>query len=210
MTISSTGFAGTVDYAEWAALAAHSGTQYGVVGKDAYAAAVGSGDRKVAVQPGLAAGQGILDVSDAVETLTGAPVAAGDRWDLLVLRRDWSLNTSTLVLVTGGPTASIPVREMTPGVKDDQPLWLVRFTAGQSAAQEFIDLRVWNGDGGLAARHLLVRSYLDRLGSRIWINGITWVLGFNATGDPTWVPDSVYVGTTAPPFAENLVWVKKP
>lgn len=210
MTISSTGFLGTVDYAEWAMLTSHMGAQYGVFGKDSFAVAAGSGDRAVRVQPGSAAGQGILDASDAAETLTGAPVASGNRWDLVALRRDWSVNTSTLVLIQGGSAASIPTRETTPGVKDDQPLALVRFSAGQAAAQEFIDLRVWNGDGGLAARHPMVRDYLDRIGTRIWINGVTWVIGFDATGQPTWVPDSVYVGTTAPPFAENLVWVKKP
>lgn len=210
MTISSTGFDGTVDYAEWATLTSHMGAQYGVVGKDSFAVAIGAGDRVLTVQPGTAAGQGILDASDAVESLTGAPVASGNRWDLVALRRAWGSSTSTLVLIQGGSTASLPARSTNPGVEDDQPLALVRFSAGQTAAQEIIDLRVWNGDGGLAARHLLVRDYLDRIGTRIWINGITWVIGFDSSGNPTWVPDSVYVGTTQPPFAENLVWVKKP
>jgi len=208
--ITSTGFDGTVDYAEWATLTSHMGAQYGVVGKDSFAVAVGVGDRVLSVQPGTAAGQGILDESDAVESLTGAPVASGNRWDLVALRRVWGSSTSTLVLIQGGSSVSVPTRSTNPGVQDDQPLALVRFSAGQTAAQEIIDLRVWNGDGGLAARHLLVRDYLDRIGTRIWINGITWVIGFDALGNPTWVPDSIYVGTTAPPFAENIVWAKKP
>lgn len=208
--ITSTGFEGTVDYAEWATLTSHMGAQYGVIEKDSFAVSAGSGDRVVNVQPGTAAGQGILDVSDAVTPLVGAPVASGNRWDLVALRRDWSTSTSTLVLIQGGSSASIPARSTTPGVEDDQPLALVRFAAGQTAVQEVIDLRVWHGDGGLAARHLLVRDYLNRIGTRIWIQGVTWVIGFDATGNVTWVPDSVYVGSTQPPYAEGLVWVKKP
>lgn len=208
--ITSTGYEGTVDYAEWARLTSHMGAQYGVVGKDSFAVAAGVGDRVLSVQPGSVAGQGILDVSDTVESLTGAPVASGNRWDLVVLRRDWGTMSSTLVLVQGGATASIPARSTNPGVQDDQPLALVRFSAGQTAAQEVIDLRVWHGDGGLAARHPLVRDYLDRIGSRIWINGITWVIGFDASGQPGWVPDSVYVGTQPPPVSENVLWAKKP
>ncbi|GAA3947797.1 hypothetical protein [Microbacterium soli] len=208
--ITSTGFEGTVDYAEWATLTSHMGAQYGVTGKDSFAVSAGSGDRVVSVQPGTAAGQGILDTSDAVESLTGAPVASGNRWDLVALRRDWSTSTSTLVLIQGGSSASIPARSTSPGVEDDQPIALVRFSAGQTGVQEVIDLRVWHGDGGLAARHPLVRDYLTRIGTRIWINGVTWVIGFDASGNQTWVPDSVYVGSTQPPVAENLVWVKKP
>ncbi|MGQ7313367.1 hypothetical protein ACUOFU_16800 [Microbacterium arabinogalactanolyticum] len=208
--ITSTGFEGTVDYAEWSQLTSHMGAQYGVVGKDSFAVAAGTGDRVLSVQPGTAAGQGILDESDAVESLVGAPVASGNRWDLVALRRQWGAKASTLVLIQGGSAASIPARSTTPGVEDDQPLALVRFSAGQTAAQEVIDLRVWHGDGGLAARHALVRDYLTRIGTRIWINGVTWVIGFDASGNQTWVPDSVYVGSTQPPYADNLVWVKKP
>ena len=138
--ITSTGFDGTVDYAEWAALTSHMGAQYGVVGKDSFAVSVGVGDRVLNVQPGLAAGQGILDESDAVENLTGAAVASGNRWDLVALRRAWGSSTSTLVLIQGGSAASLPARSTTPGVQDDQPLALVRFSAGQTAAQEIIDL----------------------------------------------------------------------
>lgn len=208
--ITSTGYEGTVDFAEWATLTSHMGAQYGVFGKDAFAVSAGPGDRQVRVAPGKSAGQGILDISDATETLVGAAVASGNRWDLVALRREWGPKTTTPVLIQGGSSPSIPTRQMIPGTSDDQPIALVRFAAGQTVLQEVIDLRVWHGDGGLAARHPLVRDYLDRIGTRIWINGVTWVIGFDATGNPLWVPDSVYVGTTAPPFAENLVWVKKP
>lgn len=208
--ITSKGYAGTIDYNDWARITSHMGAQYGVIEKDSFAVSPGTGDRVLNVQPGTAAGQGILDESDAVEQLVGSPVASGNRWDLVALRRAWGTNVTTLVLIQGGTAASIPARSTSPGVEDDQPIALVRFSAGQTAAQEVIDLRVWNGDGGLAARHPLVRDYLTRIGTRIWIQGVTWVIGFDATGNVAWVPDSVYVGTTAPPVSENLLWAKKP
>ncbi|NLP82582.1 hypothetical protein HF576_01850 [Microbacterium sp. CFH 90308] len=209
MAIISKGYEGTVNYADWAVLTSHLGAQYSVFGPDAYAVSFGSGDREVLVAPGRAAGQGILDDSDAPVSLVGATVGSGSRWDLIALRRDWTTSETIPVLVQGASTAAIPAgREDSPGSQDDQPLALVRFAAGQTAPQEVIDLRCWHGDGGMAAKSLLVRDYLTRIGTRVWVQGITWVLGFNALGLPTWVPDSVYVGATAPPYSENLLWAK--
>nr|WP_274635526.1 hypothetical protein [Microbacterium bovistercoris] len=214
MAITSKGYSGTVNYADWAQLASMLGAQYSVLGVGALAASAGTGDREVKVSAGSAAGQGILDTSDAVASLTGAAVASGSRWDLVALRRDWTANDnageSTLVLIQGSAAKAIPTREMGPGVKDDQPLWLVRFTAGQTAPQEFVDLRCWHGDGGLAAKNLMARDYLTRIGTRVWIQGITWVLGFNSSGLAAWVPDSVVVSSTQPPYVEGLGWIKAP
>jgi hypothetical protein len=210
MTILSKGYEGSVDYAEWALLTTHLGAQYSVFGASAFAASAGPADREVLFQPARAAGQGILDDSDAVESLIGAPVASGNRWDMAVLRRDWSTNESQLVLVQGGPAKALPARSTTPGDEDDQPLYLLRFTAGQSAVQEMVDLRCWHGDGGVVARDLLARDYLTRIGTRVWIQGITWVLGFNSLGQPTWVPDSVWVSSTQPPYFDGLGWLKVP
>ncbi len=211
MTIISKGYEGTVNYADWAVLTSHLGAQYSVFGADAFAVSFGSGDREVLVAPGRAAGQGILDDSDTAVSLVGASVASGNRWDLIALRRDWATSESVPVLIPGSSTKALPVdRETDPGAQDDQPLALVRFAAGQTAPQEVVDLRCWHGDGGVVAKDLLVRDYLTRLGTRVWVQGITWVYGFNSLGTPTWVPDSVYVGTTAPPYAENLAWIKVP
>lgn len=210
MTITSTGYERAITYAELGTLLAHAGAQYSVFGTEAFAAAAGGGTREILLQPGRAYGQGILDDSADPITLTGASVASGNRWDLVALRRNWLTGESTAVLITGGASMALPTRETAPGDEDDQPLWLARFAAGQAAVQELIDLRLWHGDGGAAAKHLLVRDYLTRIGSRVWIQGITWVYGFNASGTPTWVPDTVYVGTTAPPYADNLAWIKVP
>jgi hypothetical protein len=214
VTITSKGYEGTVDYATWALVASHAGAEGGVVGLGSFALSAGPGDREVRVAVGRAVGQGIVDDSDAVASLVGTPVASGNRWDLVCLRRDWLTGTSTLVLlpgvVTGDKVVPISAMERDPGVTDDQPLGLVRFAAGQSAAQEFEDLRVWYGSGGAAAKSLLVRQFLERIGTRVWIQGITWVRGFAADGTDKWVPDSVYVGSTAPPYFEGLGWIKVP
>lgn len=211
MAITSRGYTGTVDYADWAVLTSHLGGQYSVFGADAFGLSAGPGDREVIVAPGRAAGQGILDDSSTQESVTGDPVSVGSRWDLVALRRHWGSSETSVVLVPGTSAQALPSeREVDPGIVDDQPLGLVRFAAGQTAPQEFIDLRVWHGDGGMAAKNLMVRDYLTRIGSRVWIRGVTWVLGFNSLGTPAWVPDTVYVGTTAPPYADNLAWIKVP
>lgn len=208
MAITSKGYSGSINYADWAVLASHMGAQYSALG--GLEASAGTGDRTVTISAGRAFGHGILDDIDEEATVGATAVASGSRWDTIALRRNWAEGgATTLVLIPGTSSKAIALdREVDPGVLDDQPLWLARFAAGQTAVQELIDVRCWHGDGGMVAKDLLVRDYLSRTGTRVWIKGITWVLGFNATGIPAWVPDSVYVGATAPPYAENLVWVK--
>lgn len=212
MTILSKGYEGSINYGLWSLLSSHAGAEYGVVGLNSFAVGAGPGEREVRVQPGRAVGQGVIDDSDAIESLVGTPVTSGSRWDLIALRRNWATGLSTCVLIPGSAEKVVPVAEMErgPGEIDDHPLGLARFAAGQVAAQEFIDLRVWYGTGGAAAKSLLVRQFLERTGSRVWINGVTWVRGFAADGTDRWVPDSVYVGSTAPEYADGLAWIKVP
>ena len=108
MAITSVGFERAVTYAELGVLLQHAGAQYSVFGPDAFAVSAGTGDRVLDVQAGRAAGQGILDTSDAVEHLTAAPVASGNRWDLVVLRRDWGAKATTPVLIQGTAAQEIP------------------------------------------------------------------------------------------------------
>lgn len=214
MVISSKGYTGTVNYKDWALVSSFAGAEYGVVGADSFGLSKGPADREVRVAPGRAVGQGIVDDSSAVVSVVGTPVASGNRWDLVCLRRNWLTPETTLVIVEGDPSGEkvIPLLsddlEREPGVIDDHPLGLVRFSAGKTDAQEFEDVRVWYGSGGAAAKSLLVRQFLQRIGSRVWIQGVTWVLGFGPTGLPLWVPDSPYVGTAQPPYADGLVWIK--
>jgi hypothetical protein len=210
MAITSKGYERALTYAELGVLLQHAGAQYSVFSADSFAASVGVGDRVVSLQAGSAAGQGIFDTSDAPVPLIGAPVTAGDRWDLVALRRDWSAKTTTPVLLQGTASFALPAaRVSNPGVQDDQPLWLIRFSAGQAAAQEFIDLRVWHGDGGCFAKSRMVRDFLTRIGTRIYITDRTYVLTVNSAGVPTWVTDSVITSTTAPSPAD-VPWLQIP
>lgn len=209
MAITSKGYEGTINYTDWARIAQYLGAQYSVAG--GLAASPGSGDRTVTVGIGRAYGHGIFDDLTEAETVGAAPVSSGSRWDTIALRRDWTARSTSLVLIPGASTKAITLdREVDAGLLDDQPLYLARFAAGQSAVQEIVDVRCWHGDGGMVAKDLVVRDYLNRLGTRVWINGVSWLLAFNSTGLPTWVPDAPYVGTTAPPYADGLVWVKVP
>lgn len=210
MAITSVGYERAITYAELGVLLQYAGAQYSVFGADALAVSVGTGDRGLSVQTGKAAGQGIFDTSDAAVALTGAPVASGDRWDLVALRRDWTAKTSTPVIVQGTSAQAIPAARLSePGVQDDQPLALVRFSAGQAAAQEILDLRVWHGDGGCFAKSRMVRDFLTRIGTRIYVTDRTYVLTVNSAGTPTWVTDSVITSTTAPSPAD-VPWLQIP
>lgn len=191
MTITSKGYTGSVNNVDWAVLADKLGAQFAVFGADAFRVAAATGDRAVSVRSGEATGQGIRDISDNLVTLTGAPVASGNRWDLVALRRNWGTSTTTLVMIQGGATKNLPAsRRTNVGDVVDHPLALVRFTAGQTAAQEIEDLRVWHGDGGILARSLLVREFLDRIGTRVRIKGVDWLRSLNVMGMAEWGTDS--------------------
>lgn len=219
MAITSKGYTGSVNNVDWSVLADKLGAQFAVFGADAFELSAAVGDRALTVRAGEATGQGIRDISDSSVTLTGSPVTAGDRWDMVALRRDWTTRTSVLVIVPGTSVKTLPAaRERTIGSKVDHPLWLVRFSAGQSALQERIDLRVWHGDGGVVARDLLVREFMDRVGTVIRVGDDEWARILGPTGQATWrrvsgppqggALEAVLTGTIAQPGSTNplLVW----
>ena len=213
MAITSTGYERAITYAELGMLLAHAGAAYSVFGADSFAVWGGAGTREVLVQPGRVFGYGILDESDAVVSLTGSAVSSGDRWDLVALRRDWVAGTSTVVLIPGGGSQTLPARNTTPGVLDDQPIALVRFSAGQASVMDVVDLRVWHGPGGYFASSPLVRGYLEQLwgraafGVRVYVADRTYVRVLDAVGVARWVTDSVIVSSAAPVPAD-VPWLK--
>lgn len=153
--------------------------------------AVSGQDRTVSIAAGRGFGHGITDKTVSNETIQLATIASGSRWDLIVVRRDWTptAGTSKFEKVAGGATPTIPGgRLVGPGNIDDQPLALVKVTAGQTQPTEIIDLRTWSGDGGaVVANHDLVRSYMNATGTRININGTDWVRRVGANDTPEWV-----------------------
>lgn len=187
MAITSVGYAGTVDDVEWPLVTRYAGgATYNVAGPADFNATPGVGDRAVAISAGVAAGAGVVDTSDGPVTLLLPSVASGDRWDLIGLQRHWATGISTVVRVAGGTSKALPSRSTTPGVEDVQPLWLLRVRAGQTTVQEYVDLRVWVGDGGAYANDDLVRSYMDRVGTLLRVGSAHWVRRIDSTGAAVW------------------------
>jgi len=194
MAITSAGYDGTVTEVQWASLIPSAGSsEYGVLGaSDFNVTAHPTTAYAVNVSTGTAWGQGVIDISDSVVPVQcDAPAAGVIRWDLICVRRDWrplAGGPTTITKVNGGTTADIPAgRNNTPGTLDDQPLFLVQWTGGQTQPTAFIDLRCWAGNGGLTARNDLVRKYLTRAGTQVEILGALWQRRVSANGDLEWV-----------------------
>lgn len=206
MTITSVGYAGTITDSNWRRMAtAAVGSLYGVDDFTSFRVTAGPGDRSIALAAGGAFGLGVRDVSDSPIILTGGPVAADSRWDLVVLRRDWSAKTTTPVIIAGTGTKALPARNTGFEVLNDQPIALVRFTAGQSTVQEIVDLRCIPGDGGVVAFDELTLQYLDRVGSVVRIGSVTWIRTVDATGSPSWVLEGDRGGLYAKAVGQQYV-----
>ena len=204
MAITNVGYDGSVNESEWAKLVPLAGSShYGVSGaSDWKVTAHATMDRGINIATGSGWGHGVMTTSDATVSLQGATVSSGDRWDMVVMRRNWSGTggTSTFVIVQGTSAKQLPSRNTTPGTIDDQPLALLRFTAGQSAVQEIIDLRCWSRNGGMVARDDLALTYLKLPGAQIMINGTQWNCELDGNGNMSW---STFQSGRIPLFGAN-------
>lgn len=185
MAITSIGYAGTVNAFEWAKLAPRIGELYSV-DFNGFNAVVAAGDRAIRITPGVATGAGICDTSDANVTVTHAAASSGVRYDMIVLRRTWASKLTTVAVVQGTGTREVPARTMNPGTVDEQPLFLVRITAGSTVPIIEADLRLFRGAGGLTANDQLALYYVTTVGTRISIGDVDWVLTDQAGVGPTW------------------------
>lgn len=185
MTFTSIGYAGQITAANWATLAPSLGRAYSIGTMPSLRCTVASGDRRITVASGQAFGHGIADTFTA-ETKAFDAQASGIRYDTLVVRRHWGNKATTLEIVKGTSTKAIAAaRQATPGAVDDQPIALIRITAGSTVPIIEADLRCWVNTGGALALHELALSYLDtglgahvRIGTDEWVmqslNGTTW------------------------------------
>lgn len=183
------------------------GVRYSVEGPTDLAVSIGgSGDRAVSVAAGSAWGDGVLSQWDAGATLNGAAVSSGSRWDTVVIRREWTpqsspTGTATLMLLSGGSSQAISVNRTTDAgvTTSDQPLALVRFAAGQTAAQQVVDLRAWAGaGGGYVAQSTDVRSYLDSVGTQLLIGSTLHFRRLSTLGTPEWYTNDLDGSTINP------------
>lgn len=154
--------------------------------------AVAGQDRTVSINAGRGYGHGVTDKTVENETIQLDTIAAGStRWDLIVVRRDWTPTggESKFLKVNGGATKTIPGgRVVGPGNIDDQPIALVQVTGGQTQPTAIVDLRTWSGDGGaIVANDDLVRSFLNTAGTRLNIAGVDWLRRVGANDTNEWV-----------------------
>lgn len=183
------------------------GVLYSVEGPlDLQVTSGGGGDRAVSVRQGSAWGDGVLSTWNTGAVLNGASVASGSRWDTVVIRREWTpesspTGTATLMLLQGSSTRAISVSRTTDAgvTTSDQPIALVRFQAGQTAAQEIVDLRTWAGaGGGMVAVSDAALAYLNAPGTQVQI-GFTQYTRTMIGGSPQWTTANLS-------NLENLPW----
>lgn len=185
--------------------------EYGVYGpEDFKVTAHPSIPFAVLVKKGKAHGHGVTDEAEEDQVVQCATLSGSNtvRWDLIAVRRNWQPELggpSTLEVLQAGADPKIPDSRITgPGVEDDQPIFLVKWKGGVSAPVDFIDLRVWSGNGGLYAKHDLVRSYLGTVGTEININGVVWQCRLIDNDAIGWRQVSPYETTIAKP--DDVPW----
>ena len=214
MTFTSYGYDGSVNEIVWAKMQPFVGAMYGVLGAGDLRCTPKAGfDRTVTIAAGTAGGHGVMDVETLSTDVVIPSVVSGSRFDMVVLRRDWATNTSSIQLVTGGTQdVTLPTRLNDPGVEDDQPLALVGVTAGSTAITAVRDLRVWPGFGGYYAAHELALQYLARVGSQVRVGNRQYLHRLNAlgtAGEWYWTTAQKILGQpTAPAYEEGLLWVE--
>ncbi|MEV8134288.1 hypothetical protein [Microbacterium aurantiacum] len=190
MVISSVGYPGTVDAEQWAQLVFRVGSaRYGVDSYASWRVQTTAGTRAIQIPTGSGWGYGVRDISDSPETLNLSSVPTGTRWDLIVVRRNWSTGETTFAVVEGGSSRSIPARATSGGDIDEQPLALVRVDSGSSVVGEIVDLRVMCDLGGVIAFDELALSYLGFAGAELWIDGRVWRRIVGPTGVSTWASE---------------------
>lgn len=168
MAITSRGYPGPVTASDYAILSRHQGQTYAVLSPDDYLATPGTGTGGVSVAGGVAIGHGVMATSTGATALNAdIQTAAGSRWDCVALERNWVTKVSSLVILKGTSAKTLPATRLTAyGTgTDHQPLFLIRMENGFTAVREWIDLRVWQQDGGMFAADPMARDYLTALGT---------------------------------------------
>jgi hypothetical protein len=191
MATISVGYDGVINETQWADMIKKVGaSDYGVVDvNDWKVTAVTGADRTVSIAAGKGWGHGIFDEITANITIQLDTVSSGSRWDLIVMRRNWTGagGLSTITKVNGTTSKEIPgTRAVGPGVIDEQPLALVQVTAGQTQPTAIVDLRCWAGNGGLVAKDDLAKNYLNKPGAELRIGQIVWRYVLGANDIPVW------------------------
>lgn len=130
MAWTNVGFDGTINEAQWSALAGLLGNGYVAAGNGDCVVTAVPGARSVSVAAGSLYGDGVLSTNSAPETVAMTTPVNG-QWYVIALRRTWATNTSALVAIAGAttttttptaPPTSFPTLNTNVGVLTDQPI----------------------------------------------------------------------------------------
>lgn len=175
MAITGSGFDGSVDETQFSKLMVLAGVRHAVLGSADYAATAVNGVRSVSISAGEAYGAGVLAVNDTA-AVVALPTPSVAQWHLICLRRDWVLNTCSLVAIAGPTTTNVtpttfpvafPTMNTSAGIKDDQPLtwaWVNNTTTTVvlfSQRSLTVDARLAAVQSGLDTRLAAFQQTLD-------------------------------------------------
>lgn len=130
MAWTNVGFDGTINEAQWSALAGLLGNGYVAAGNGDCVVTAVAGARSVSVAAGSLYGDGVLSTNSAPETVAMTTPVNG-QWYVIALRRTWATNTAALVAIAGAttttttptaPPTSFPTLNTNVGVLTDQPI----------------------------------------------------------------------------------------
>lgn len=204
MPITSVGYDGSINETQWAIMAPRLSMPYWVGDVDTLKMTiVKDKDRTVELSPGPFGGQGVMDTMDAPEQVTFPALAKGNRYDLIVARRNWQGDggKTTLEVIPGGSSKKIPEFSRSPGILDDQLIGLVHIQAGRTTPVSITDLRGF----GLNSR-VQVLDALALEGYNNW-PGIEAQLGreiYKLQIDRTWVRTGL-ISAVSPAYRMTLV-----
>lgn len=185
MTIVSKFYTGGVNGQAWAEGQAALGNKYWVE-DDAAArvSVVSSATRTIRFNLGKLGGHGVFDEITVAEDIALDEPGSGSIWYTASMRRDWQPDTEPGTVigsschVTAGTSAKAIAASLihNKGTQDDQPLALVQITKDEDDPTGFVDLRcVGIGHGYYLAYDVLALTYLNDPGTRVRINGTTYL-----------------------------------
>lgn len=189
MALTSIGYAGTIGPGGWVDIQRTIGCRYAVLHPGHLR--LGATTSGVTLTAGSAGGGGVYDTWDSQALVTLTKPSSGTSWWLIAIRRNWTSLASSLVAIPAGTTtpSSLPSRNTTMGVIDDQPLWLVSWAASSSTPDmaSAIDLRlIGRGPSNYVATHDMVMSYFLEAGATLRIGRVDWVCTLSPAGTLKW------------------------
>lgn len=200
MTFTYAGFPLTTNAVQWAASASYLGGRLPEVATrtSMLVAVNGAATRTCTVAVGTASACGVMVKSDAVESVVFDDVttAGQTRWDAVVLRRNWTSNTASYVVVKGTAAANapqvVPTLNDNPGVLHDQPLALVQITNGNTIPTQVVSLRlpaskVYTAESLAALPTPTTALYGIEV---VLADGSRYRCGLDASNNPAWVATS--------------------